>query len=85
MRLTLSCCRSCGVSIQWCVTEKGERIPMDELPHEDGNMVIVIENHESVARQHLPLLDADLPRYRSHFATCPQADEHRTRTTKKNR
>ena len=85
MRVTLSCCRSCGVSIHWCVTEKGERIPMDDFPHEDGNMVIVVENHVCVARKPLLLLERDLPRYRSHFATCPQADEHRTRTPKKNR
>lgn len=34
----------------------------------------------TVARRALRSIDPELPHWRSHFATCPHADHHRTRT-----
>lgn len=72
----MSTCRSCGAEIIWAVTESGRRIPMDAAPvkpkglfilQPDGDALIAYSTSSAVA----PLL------YQSHFATCPNADEHR--------
>jgi hypothetical protein len=38
--------------------------------------------HVQVARRGLRTVDPDLPRWRSHFVTCPRAERHRTRSVK---
>lgn len=70
----MSACSTCGAPIWWAVTEAGKGIPIDAEPRPDGNMVL----GDKGMRPHLPLFDDDaMPRYVSHFATCPQADQHR--------
>lgn len=54
-------CRSCGADIVWFRTKSGNRMPVDELSTAPADA-----EHQ-----------LDLSRHKSHFATCPQADQHR--------
>lgn len=54
-------CSSCGASIVWFRTAKGNRMPIDEATTQPTDA-----EHQ-----------LDLKRHRSHFATCPQANQHR--------
>lgn len=58
-------CRTCGQSITWARTEAGKKIPLDHPPE---NRFVFPGDGDLVVV---------LPTYISHFATCPQADEHR--------
>jgi len=78
-------CRSCGASITWAWTLNGKRMPIDAEPVEDGNLEIAARNDEGEPvvrylsggdRNPLPGFDL-VPRYVSHFATCPNAQDHR--------
>lgn len=71
----MSTCSTCGAPITWARTEKGDKsIPLDPAPAANGNLVL----GDGGVRAHLPLFDPpDIPRYVSHFATCPDADQHR--------
>lgn len=61
-------CGSCGAAILWCRTAKGKRIPLDAVPRDDGNLVIV--DGKAVT---LTLVNEQQghQRYRSHFVSCP--------------
>lgn len=67
-------CRTCEAPIIWATTKSGVSMPLDEQPTPKGNMVIVAGKtwhaNEADRRLHRSL-------YTSHFATCPDADEHR--------
>lgn len=71
-------CASCGAVIRWTVTLRGAKLPVDAEPVPNGKYVIeATPEHGAVARPFEPLFDApDLPRYRSHFITCPHATRH---------
>lgn len=65
----------------WAETEKGRRIPIDPEPVSDGNIVL---HHRSNFQPPLALVRFSVPtkaetRYKSHFATCPNAAKHRKR------
>ena len=65
-------CSSCGAAIFWERTKNGKHIPVDAAPSPDGN----IEMRGGIAHvvgDELPLA----PRFKSHFATCPNAAQHR--------
>lgn len=74
-------CRSCGAEIFYATTTTGKAMPLDVDPHPDGNVIVerqdgrlgcrVLGNAAPAAR--------DEVRYRSHFATCPNAAAHRRR------
>jgi hypothetical protein len=68
-------CKSCGAVIRWAVTENDKRIPLDAEPTSGGNLVLVdgVARAPRIGEDDVPFLQ-----YVSHFATCPQADEHRT-------
>lgn len=73
-------CRSCGAPIAWCVTESDKRIPLDTEPVPDGNLVVVAQfgNAPGLALSYDPEKhDGGWARWKAHFATCPNADEHR--------
>ena len=57
------------------MTEKGKRIPLDPEPTPTGN-VILADDVAIVLRHGAPRLDNE-DRYTTHFATCPNAAEHR--------
>jgi hypothetical protein len=78
-------CRSCKAPIRWAVTVEHNRpIPLDADPHPDGNIRLVAA-HDRGGAPRAMVIAADAREqlagelYRSHFATCPFADEHRRR------
>jgi hypothetical protein len=67
-------CRSCGASIRWERTANDKPIPLDPEPVADGNLAL----RDDGRVYSLPPSDLDsVPRYVTHFATCPNASEHR--------
>jgi aspartate 1-decarboxylase len=70
----MSTCRSCGATVEWVVTAKGSRMPLDiQTPPGKGN--IVVDN--GIARA---VKVGEGVRI-SHFATCPNAAKHRSPKT----
>lgn len=75
-------CRSCNAPIRWERTEQGKSIPLDVEPRDDGNVHIydrvayVLDVHGAAIAEHRANGDR---LYVSHFATCPDAAEHRTK------
>ena len=78
-------CRSCGAPLLWALTERGRRIPLDRNPVPDGNIEIketedgppisrVVSGQGTLSPGLFPAT-----RYKSHFATCPNAKRHRRR------
>jgi hypothetical protein len=65
-------CRSCGAPIEWAVTTRGKRIPLDPGTHPDGNIDLV-DGIAYITGQ----IAVPTRRRRSH--TCPNADQHRKR------
>ncbi len=63
-------CRSCGAEVIWATTANDKPMPLDATPDPKG--LFVVEG--GVARR---ATAEDGYRYTSHFATCPQADQHR--------
>ena len=73
-------CRTCRAPIWWGVTLKDRSMPFNPEPTEDGEWVIdgKTDNGAPRVRRHEPLTDPeDTKRYTPHWATCPDADEHR--------
>ncbi len=84
-------CSTCGSEIEWVVTEKGCRMPVDAAPTPDGNITISMRSGPGQPGTAIYLNAAakaelsDQARFRgeeplffkSHFATCPFADQHR--------
>lgn len=75
-------CRSCHAPILWVTTTKGADMPVDPEPSSDGNVQLTAHgdllfahvlgtHHAAAAREH------DTPLHQSHFATCPNAAQHR--------
>lgn len=75
-------CRGCGGPMRWAQNETtGRRVPIDPDPVPDGNLVLVALRPGATPlvrylRKHEPVAPTS-PRYVSHFATCPQADQFR--------
>jgi hypothetical protein len=72
-------CRDCNAPMWWTVTEKNKRMPLDPLPVDDGNVVIVgvASRSDSTPLAHvLTNLDREArtyetkPKYKMHRATC---------------
>ena len=57
-------CRTCGKPIVWARTEQGKAAPFEAKP-----ITVYVINAAGIA--------APLPGHVSHFATCPQAAQHR--------
>lgn len=70
-------CRSCGAPIRWVKTQASANMPLNLEPCEDGNIVIASNGEAIVVGTKPAYLRRPLPRYKSHFATCPNAAEHR--------
>jgi hypothetical protein len=69
-------CRGCHQHITWAHTVQGHRIPLDPDQVPDGNVVAQADGRVRVLRSgETP--DPAMPRYRSHFASCPNAARHR--------
>lgn len=84
-----STCRSCGAAIVWIKTRSGKNMPCDpELisfkeSREGGDLFITKDGNTVRGKRFDPI--GAFPQkvlqtgYISHFATCPNADEHRRR------
>ena len=67
-------CRSCGKPIIWAVAEKGKRMPVDAEESEAGQFFL--DDSEDPPKAFFGR--GELPAgYTSHFATCPNASQHR--------
>jgi hypothetical protein len=75
-------CRSCHARVIWLtIRPGGRRMPIDVDPVPDGNIIADLAQAVGVVvpAGALTFLDdtPDEARYRSHFASCPQAAEWR--------
>lgn len=80
-------CRSCGADILWVKWERsGKRMPVDAVADmrprpKGGDIVLTLRGGdfgELLAEKFYPPKHGEKRnRYTSHFATCPNADEHR--------
>lgn len=70
-------CRSCNARIIWARTTGDKSMPVDAEPVDDGNIALTMHGHRIVATvTDAPTLFGPALR-KSHFATCPEADEWR--------
>ncbi|MCC6178833.1 MAG: hypothetical protein WAZ94_15145 [Phycisphaerales bacterium] len=80
-------CRSCGADVLWGEWERSQKkMPVDAVadqrpPPNGGTLVLTLRGGEYgtllVEKFDPARHDAKRNRYTSHFATCPNADEHR--------
>lgn len=68
---------SCRAEVEWALTTKGKAIPLDLGTFDNGNLVLETQGQTRIAVSYQPLIHSHLPRRRTHFATCPDAAEHR--------
>lgn len=79
----MNACRSCAALITWARTERGGRMPLDADPYdgpEPGGLFVLRDAGSPegpLAIAVPPAAFPDEPLYRSHFATCPDADRWR--------
>lgn len=77
----MSFCRSCRAPILWVGTERGKAMPLDAEPYQGddprGLFVIRTAGGKVIGVAVPPDAFPGEPLYRSHFATCPDAAEHR--------
>jgi hypothetical protein len=67
-------CKSCGAEILWARTSAGKRVPLDAKPQRLFVRGVGLEGGGVVLRSC----------FTSHFATCPDAAQHRRpRSTKR--
>lgn len=66
-----STCKTCKAPIRWAMTETGERMPLDEKPLSQFTL------EERWVRGTLLVVAVSATVYQPHFATCPDADQHR--------
>jgi hypothetical protein len=81
--MSASLCRSCRAAVTWARTEAGRRIPLDAEPVEPASSGTAFVLRDVADATPLALAaPADAfpgePRYRTHFASCPQAERWRT-------
>jgi hypothetical protein len=74
-------CRSCRARIFWARTTTGKMMPIDPVQDENGLITLTREEGQvaplaTVHGKDKPPPDS-VPRYTSHFATCPAAGKHR--------
>ncbi len=75
----MSRCRSCQAEIIWAITEAGKRIPLDDEPalETPAGLFTLDSNWPGEGGPRAISAAAGARLYRSHFATCPNADQHR--------
>lgn len=64
-------CRSCDASIVWMRTVNDKNIPVDTDTVDEENLEWTTGDHGN----QVPVFDPS--EHTSHFATCPNADQHR--------
>ena len=84
----MASCRSCGAEMVWGKTVAGKSIPLDAndfgdpIPKKEGNVRLTGRRRDGVPEVEIVKkadggLFGDEPRFVSHFATCPQAEQWR--------
>lgn len=75
----MATCRSCGAEIQWMETENGKKMPVDPEPLRWGDLKNgdVAVNFHGRTRKKNKHMRENGDWFLSHFATCPNADDHR--------
>lgn len=82
-------CRGCGKDIAFIKTISGKCIPVDPepirfMPEDDYNRFVMMDGTVKRGKEYEgDDLDAErymMEGYRSHFATCPAADQFRKKT-----
>lgn len=71
-------CDGCGAPIIWASTNRGEKMPVDEQPSTDGNVLLRMlggKPHAEVVRNPAKLFGKVARK--SHFASCPVASQFR--------
>ena len=68
-------CKSCDAPIRWVKMAKGRLMPIDDLAYEDGNIVVQGGRGFVLSKEDAEMYQGVL--FKSHFATCPNAQEHR--------
>lgn len=77
----MSKCKSCGAHIIWIQTREGKMMPCDPKPihykanHYGGSLSLVTPDGK-VERGDI-CIESEKVGYTSHFATCPDASQHR--------
>ena len=82
MEATMPKCRSCGATIDWVEMNTGAKMPVDAQPRPTwcplpGQTVIVKVYGKPAFVTKVPEDEPLVKVGVSHFATCPNADEHR--------
>jgi hypothetical protein len=81
-------CRSCNALIIWAETPAGRRMPLDDTPSANGNILLGLRHEREplalyqTEQQLEPLRARGELLYTSHFASCPFAATHRRRRKK---
>lgn len=74
-------CSSCAALIVWAVTAStGRAMPVDAAPADDGNVKLTARDGQpplAVVVGNPAKMFGVRWKYRSHFATCPNAAKHR--------
>ena len=70
-------CSSCHARVTWAWTEKGSRIPLDIEEVPGGNLMYVVGRPGGTPTVRYVQSEPDVLRLRSHFASCPNAKQHR--------
>jgi hypothetical protein len=82
MIAAVSNCKSCGASIYWATTELNKAAPIDAEPDPAGQWVMVMRAGKVRVLKYDPIKHgASAVRRTSHFATCPNANQHRSKGT----
>lgn len=79
----MAACSSCGAPmVKVPVYGRDTKMPLDPEPHENGNVlwnrvdgVCLVLKHGQ--EQPGTWADKNVTRHKPHFATCPNADQHR--------
>ena len=78
----MSRCKSCGADLKFIKLKSGRWNPCDNIKHTlkigEGNEVLITEKGEIIRGTFASVEDgANAEGYISHFATCPNASQHR--------
>lgn len=78
--MKLTQCRSCGAEVWWGETADGKKMPIDSSGFGGNIVVLDIEADTPLIRvmKKSEPLPPGARRYKSHFASCPNAKRHRS-------
>lgn len=69
-------CRSCGTTVVWAITEKGNKMPVVKAPDGMTGNIRLRDDGNNELRA-LYVKRPDTGPYVSHFANCPNSAAHR--------